>query len=123
MDALKQVSLGWKKLTNDLNGVIDRTNQMRIIPSASVGVSETPGGVVLSVLQPDKDKSQPGGGGGGGGSGAPTAIVLNNMAWQTVQVVDPGTCIESYITVLIQQPGASIQLSVTATGGSWTLDY
>lgn len=84
MTALNHISIGWRWLATTLNRMIDGVNARTIIPSATVAVQETPGGVVLTVTKPSDDTA------GGGPTGG---------AWMTVTIVDPNTCAQSQIQV------------------------
>lgn len=79
---LSRVSVGWQWLSDTLNGIIDAVNAQKIIPSATVGVNQSPTGIILTASALAAPQPQQGGGGSIPNPPSGTA------GWQQIQVVD-----------------------------------
>jgi hypothetical protein len=106
---LRNISIGWRWLNNTLNGIIDEVNQNAPISSDTIALNQTSNGTVFRTV---KGATQQSASNGGGGTAAYSTITLNDVAWQTVIVVDPNSCAQSTISVLANVPGQSVDLSI-----------
>lgn len=123
MEHLGHVSCGWSWLERQLNQLIDNINARGVIPSATVAVTETPNGCLLSIPQIGHETpTQP----GGGDVAGPYVMRLYDVSWVSATLVDPTTCQTSVVQVLIQDPGgyADFNADIEAPGGAlppnWT---
>ena len=110
---LSQVSIGWRWLERTLNRIIDTVNQQKPLGSTTIAIEESPNGTLLKVVNLNSD--QPGGSGTSGTQQQqqqqkPQPVVWHNVTWQQVTVVDPVSCAQSQISVLVQNAGTSITI-------------
>jgi hypothetical protein len=107
---LTQVSIGWRWLERTLNRIISTVNQQKPLGSSTIAIEESPNGTVLKVVNLNSD--QPGGSGAGAAQQQqkPQPVVWHNVAWRTVTVVDPVSCAQSTITVLVQNAGTNLTI-------------
>jgi hypothetical protein len=112
---LSRIHIGWHWLERTLNGIIAEVNAQKPLPSATIAVEESPNGTLLKVVGA-QNQSQPGAP-GAPGPAAPTPptpkpppVVWHNVTWQQVTVIDPSSCVQSTITVLVQSAGNNITI-------------
>jgi|SRR4029077_9037449 len=106
---LNRISIGWVWLERTFNRIIDEVNQQKPIASSTIAVEESPNGTLLKVVA--TQANQPAGSSGAATKPpAPAPVIWHNVAWQQVTVVDPVTCGQSTITVLVQKPENNIRI-------------
>lgn len=103
MTPLKQVRIGWKGLENIINEIIDKVNISVPIEGDGIRIVDAPNGKVISASSQPASNSA---------SGATTQVASQahstidkiswyGVKWQDVTVVDPSTCAQSTLTVLV----------------------
>jgi hypothetical protein len=106
---LKPISSGWQWLERTLNILIEEINAQKPLPSATIAVEEGPNGTLIKVAGTPKNEP-PGSSGPSSSTPKPQPVVWHNVAWQQVTVVDPGSCAQSTIIVLVQSFGKNITI-------------
>jgi hypothetical protein len=99
---LDRIHIGWHWLERTLNGIIAAVNAQKPLPSATIAIEESPNGMLLKVVQAQNQPPSTG--------PAQQQVVWHDVAWAKVTVVDPTTCAQSSISVLIQSPGNNITI-------------
>jgi hypothetical protein len=109
---LSRITIGWHWLERTLNGIIAEVNAQKPLPSATIAVEESPNGTLLKVVG-SQNQSQPGAAGAPGAAAPapkPQPVIWHDVAWQQVTVIDPSTCAQSTITILVQSRGNNITI-------------
>lgn len=124
MKNLSSVQCGIKPLEGVLNRMVDGINARTPVAGAGILIRESDGSVVISATKKDDDKGQTGSQGGGQGQGGggslagATSIRIYDVSFIDSAIVDPTTCQQTYVKVLIQDPGGWIDFNVYIGGNA-----
>jgi hypothetical protein len=117
MRTISTVQCGIKALEEVLNRIVAAVNARTVVAGAGLTSQETPENIVISVANKDDDHGQqqqtPG---GGGGTQDPhllaTSVIWYGVKWQSVTVVDPTTCAQSTLSVLVNTGDNSDSITI-----------
>jgi hypothetical protein len=119
---MDRITIGWRWLEKTLNEIIDHVNRQKPLASATIAVEESPTGSLLKAVGAQSGPSQAGGAGGGAGYVDDDSAyvkwgsypgVIHGVSWKAVTIVDPSTCAQSTIQVLIKDPNGSVNWPIT----------
>lgn len=109
---LNHVDIGWEWLRDTLNTIIDEVNEQKPLQSASIAIEETPYGTLLKVIPADKYDT---GAAAGNQQGSqqqqppqqqqPQPVIWHGVTFRPITIVDPVSCAQSQVLVLVQAPG------------------
>src|ERR1700746_245972 len=103
MATLKNVQMGWKGLQDVINRIIDTVNSQSPVEGSGIRIVDTDNGKLISVA--GETTGQGSGGGAQTQQGDPhelvNGLIWRTVKWQEVTVVDPSTCAQSTLTVLV----------------------
>lgn len=108
MGDLKHVAIGWKALAKIINGIIDQVNNDTPLEGDGIRIIDTANGKLISTSA----LAQTGGSSAGIGAGKTSQFATNTLIWigvkwQDVIVVDPDTCEQSTLKMLVSTEDAA----------------
>lgn len=120
MIPLEQVIIGWKGLQKIINRIIDHANASVPLEGDGIRIQETANGILISTAN-DAENVGPTAASSGQSAGQQQnhstidKIEWTGVKWQGVTVVDPSTCAQSTLTVLVKtdDPSDSILIGLT----------
>jgi hypothetical protein len=108
MADLQRAQIGWKGLQNIINQIIDEVNKQTPLAGTGIHTEDAVHGITISLANQtgsSTTSSDQTSTGGGGGVQDPhllaTSVIWYGVKWQDVIVVDPGTCAQSTLSVLV----------------------
>ena len=113
--------MGWRGLENVINRIVEAVNGNDPIEGAGIRITALSNGKLIEVASSAMTGNNPGSGNAGGGQNH--ILVYNTtwsgVKWQNVTVVDPATCAQSTLSVLVNTGNPSDTVIVPFSTPLW----
>lgn len=101
---IKVEKIGWKKLQKILDGHVEAINLIAPIQGEGISLTQTKTGTIIAKRR-QEDKNDQKQQQDGQGITGPCSLRLYDVSFMGANIVDPTTCVSTFVQVMIQDPG------------------